>query len=281
MLSQTRAAGTPPPAVVLKSKRKFLRTVQQDSEELTPVQEHLIQRSLTALASKLPEEVFTGLKTKSRVSVTGSACAEATRAEGGTYEALLVLVTSREDMIPVRDFDTGKVLTYKSASLFESAGEALFHCCLDEVLRTTPEELRKVQLTTVKEPGKARTVTKGPAALKVVLDTVSKICSWPLKKLESSASGMGKSHHGWNLFCDLFDEQNFKKTLPRSRRGGGRIRRPPRADVRMGRSVLLKYRLPRSDRPYKPYGSRTHRRILDAPMRYPPSSTGDRARGLF
>jgi hypothetical protein len=211
MLSQTRAAGTPPPAVVLKSKRKFLRTVQQDSEELTPVQEHLIQRSLTALASKLPEEVFTGLKTKSRVSVTGSACAEATRAEGGTYEALLVLVTSREDMIPVRDFDTGKVLTYKSASLFESAGEALFHCCLDEVLRTTPEELRKVQLTTVKEPGKARTVTKGPAALKVVLDTVSKICSWPLKKLESSASGMGKSHHGWNLFCDLFDEQNFKK----------------------------------------------------------------------
>jgi hypothetical protein len=113
-------------------------------------------------------------------------------------------------MIPIRDLDSGGLCSYIKATEFESAGEALFHCCLDEVLRTSPEDLRSVYLTIVKEPAKARAVTKGPAALKVVLDTVSKICSWPLSKVESSASGMGKSHHGWNLFNDLFNEQSFK-----------------------------------------------------------------------
>nr|WKR37703.1 putative RNA-dependent RNA polymerase [Leptosphaeria biglobosa narnavirus 12] len=210
MLSQTRAAGTPPAAVVLKSKRKFARTVQEDSPRLTPTQRLVMRKSMSALATKLPREAFTGLSTKARVTVTGSACAEATRREGGTYEALLQLVHSRDDMIPVRDFDTGKPVAYKKAREFESAGEALFHCCLDEVLRTQPEDLRRVTLATVKEPAKARTVTKGPAALKVVLDTVSKICAWPLKKVPSSKSGMGKSHHGWNLFTELFDEENYK-----------------------------------------------------------------------
>jgi hypothetical protein len=210
MLSQTRAAGTPPPTVILKSKRKFLRTTQELNPERTALDKHMFQTALRTLAAKLPRFVFTGLGTKSRVTVTGAACIEATRREGGSYEALLQLVTSREDQIPIRDLDTGRVLRYQKHSAFESAGECLFHCCLDEVLSTTPEELRTVALTTVREPGKARTVTKGPVALKVVLDTISKICSWPLKKgVKSSESGMGRSHHGWNLFIDLFDEENY------------------------------------------------------------------------
>jgi hypothetical protein len=121
--------------------------------------------------------------------------------------------------IPIRDMDTMKILEFKSKDSFESIGTAVFHACLDEVLHMSVEELRSVHLTIVKEPAKARVVTKGHAALKIVLDTVSKICSYPLKKgIKSSSSGMGKSHHGWNLFKDMSSEEMFELLFTEDRK---------------------------------------------------------------
>jgi hypothetical protein len=77
-------------------------------------------------------------------------------------------------------------------------------------------------LVMISEPGKARTVTKASAALKVVLDLVNKLCSHPLGKIASSASGMNKSSHAWNTFRNgwtnegkefVFAEQNRSTTV--------------------------------------------------------------------
>jgi len=208
-LCQTRGSGTPPSLVVLQSKEKFLRTVQEEPPQITQTEYNLLARSVDMALEKVPGHVFTGLATKARVTVTGSACWEETRKGGGTAQAILELMQQYDEIqIPVHHLDTGVITHHQWKSDFESVGEAIFHACLHKVLTTPLEELRQVHLTIVKEPGKARVVTKGLAALKIVLDTISKICSYPLKKgFRSSESGMGRSHHGWNLFKDMFSDE--------------------------------------------------------------------------
>jgi hypothetical protein len=210
-LSQTRGSGTPPPLVVLRSKRKFILSVDSPPPEVTPTQAALFEVAMDEVIGEIPDHIFTGLDTKARITVTGSACWEANRSEGGTAQAILDLMAKYEEMpIPIRDLDTMKILEFRPKDAFESIGTAVFHACLDEVLHMKPEELREVWLTVVREPSKARVVTKGHAALKIVLDTISKICSYPLKKgIKSSSSGMGKSHHGWNLFKDFTSEEMY------------------------------------------------------------------------
>jgi hypothetical protein len=211
-LSQTRGSGTPPALVLLHSKRKFLRSVQEAPPEMTRTQRDLVSVALDDVISGIPDHVFTGLETKARVTVTGAACWEHSRSEGGTAQAILDIMSKYSDGrgIPIRDLDTGEITSWHTKEQFDSIGTAVFWSCLHEVLQVSPEELAEVSLTLVKEPGKARVVTKGRAALKIVLDTVSKICSYPLKKgLESSASGMGRSNHGWNLFKDMFGEELY------------------------------------------------------------------------
>jgi len=210
-LSQTRGSGTPPPLVVLRSKRKFILSVDSPPPEISETHVALFEKAMDDVMEEIPDHIFTGLSTKARVTVTGAACWEANRREGGTAQAILDLMAKYEDMpIPIRDLDTGKISEVLRKDDFESIGTAVFYACLDEVLHTKPEDLRSVWLTVVREPSKARVVTKGVAALKIVLDTVSKICSYPLKKgIKSSTSGMGKSHHGWNLFKDFTSEEMY------------------------------------------------------------------------
>nr|UYL95378.1 MAG: RNA-dependent RNA polymerase [Baoding Narna tick virus 2] len=219
-LSQTRGSGTPPPLVVLRSKRKFLRSVDSPPPDISDTHYALIASAMDSVMVELPDHIFTGLDTKARVTVTGSACWEANRREGGTAQAVLDLMSKYDDMpVPVRDLDTGEITEFLSKERFDSIGSAVFWACLDEVLHTKEEDLRKVFLTVVREPSKARVVTKGHAALKIVLDTVSKICSYPLKKgFRSSASGMGKSHHGWNLFKDMTSEEMYELLFTEDRK---------------------------------------------------------------
>jgi len=212
ILSQTRGSGTPPPLLVLASKEKFILSVQEAPPSISKSNLSLISKAMDLAVESIPQEVFTGLDTKARVTVTGSACWEETRRSGGTAQAVLDILGKYEGekFIPIRNLDTGNIDEWRRKDDFESVGTAVFFACLQEVLDTDPEHLGDVFLTLVREPGKARAVTKGIAALKIILDTVSKICSWPLKKgFKSSESGMGKSHHGWNLFKDMFSEELY------------------------------------------------------------------------
>jgi len=209
LLSQTRGCGTPPPLVLLQSKVKFLSTIGREPPPEPETFRSLRRACLLEVINELPEEAFTGLRTKARVTVTSSSSWEKTRREGGTIEAARELLATLPigESVPVRDLDTGRIECYRHPSAFDSTGEVVFWLALDHTLRTPPDLLKQAFLTVVKEPGKARSVTKARACLKIVLDLVNKIVSVPLERgLRSSASGMGKSNHGWNLFCRLMTD---------------------------------------------------------------------------
>jgi len=78
IFSQTRGCGTPPPLVVNQSKRKFLLTISSEPTVPSRTMFSLFRRALEQILEDLPKEAFTGLSTKARVTVTGSACWEKT-----------------------------------------------------------------------------------------------------------------------------------------------------------------------------------------------------------
>jgi hypothetical protein len=210
MLSQTRGCGTPPPLVLLQSKVKFLTTISQEKPAEHPSARAIRLAALEEVLSGLDDSAFTGLGTKARVTVSTSASWEKTRNEGGTIEAAREILASLPvgEQVPIRDLDTGRIETYRDRDKFDSTGEVVFWLALDHTLRTPPDLLRQAFLTMVKEPGKARSVTKARACLKIVLDLVNKLVSGPLEKgIRSSTSGMGKANHGWNLFCRLMSDE--------------------------------------------------------------------------
>jgi hypothetical protein len=193
---------------------KFLNTISSPNKKLNPTAMGLITCSIKSVIENIPYEAFTGLSTKARVTITASSCWEYNRKEGGTIQAIQDIVfMGRSGMpVPVVSLHTGKEIS--KIKLTETAvGGYIFWACLGIVLRTEPKDLLRAYMVTVKEPGKARTVTKASACLKIVLDVVNKLCSDPLRRgIRSSQSGMGKSHHGWNLFKDLYTEI-FKSKL--------------------------------------------------------------------
>jgi hypothetical protein len=210
ILSQTRGAGRPPPTVSLQSKRDMIVVVSTDAAPFTPTRKKLVLSALDQILRDLPQEAFTGLATKARVTVASSASWEKTRREGGTIEALRLVLESysTDDPVPIRDLDTGVITDHWGPTGFSTVGEFVFWASLDYVLRTPPEYLTYLFLTVVQEPGKSRTVTKGLACLKIVLDVINKICAWPLKRgIESSTSGMGRSHHAWNYFIRMMSDE--------------------------------------------------------------------------
>jgi hypothetical protein len=199
ILSQTRGMGKPPPIVILQSKIKFIKTVTSKSK----VQKwhlRIIKEGLKRVVAKIPSHSFTGLSTKAAVNVTTRACKEYTRQEGGSLQGVMNFTSLKQagKRVPVRDLQTGKILKETSDL---GLGEYIFWSCLDTVLKTRPQKLYEVELIVLSEPGKARSITKATYCLKVVLDVVNKLCSWPLGRgIPSSKSGMKKSHHPWNLF---------------------------------------------------------------------------------
>jgi len=209
ILTQTRGCGTPPPLIVLQSKEKFLKTVSQTPEPFSETQKRLVKATIDKIISDLPDEAFTGLATKARITVSTAASWEKTRKEGGTIAHIHELVFDGKAGVPapVRNLETGQVTHSLLVGEFESPGEYIFWRCLDFCLRTPLDVLQHAFLTVVKEPGKGRSVTKARSYLKVVLDVISKICAEPLKKgISSSTSGMGRSHHGWNFFQHFYDK---------------------------------------------------------------------------
>jgi len=204
---QSRGCGTPPMIDVLLSKRKFVQTVTIEAPPLEQGKKALIRSGILEILRTVPDHAFTGLTNKAVITVTTSACSELGVRDGGTTQAIANELSSLgpSAKIPIRDLDTGKISEWVPQDSLE-IGEKIFWHCLQKILETDPKELRKVSLLVVKEPGKARCVTKGLSYLKVVLDVVNKICSHPLKKgIASSQSGMSKESHGWEFFKGFFD----------------------------------------------------------------------------
>jgi hypothetical protein len=170
---------------------------------------------LKDVLSDISDEDLTGLATAARVSVTSSACYENMVKEGGTIEAINSLLVSATVGRPVRILDlwTGKHVAYSKLEE-TTVGEYIFWRSLEEVLSMKPDQLRKLKLVMVTEPGKARTVSKGRACLKIVLDVVNKLVAKPFAKaFPSSSSGMEKSNHGWNVYKAFFTSPLFEEVF--------------------------------------------------------------------
>jgi len=207
-LSQTRCMGTPPPLVVHQSKHKLITCISKVPKPLTPTQRSLVMVGINRTIAKIPDHAFSGLATKARITLTTAACWEETKKDGGSVQAIADIIAGLHKGVKAKiiDLETGLYLRDVSHEDVE-AGEYIFWRSLEEVLRSKPEEISQVRALVVKEPAKARTVTKGKICLKIVLDVVSKICSWPLKKVPTSKSGMGMDAHGWNLFNDFYSNE--------------------------------------------------------------------------
>jgi len=202
--------------VAIESKIDALRIFQTPSEELPSTHEAIYRASIDRVINTIPNEAFTGLTTKARIRVTTSACWEKTRKDEGTLGAIGDILTGYDPKSAIKtiDLNTGKPgVLLKNPTV----GEYIFWTCLKHVLATPVEILRAVMLIIVREPGKARSVTKGAACLKIVLDVISHLCSIPLEKgLDSSKSGMGAAHHGWNLFKAFSHAENKDLFFDRS-----------------------------------------------------------------
>ena len=213
LLSQSRGVGTPPMIDVVQSQMKFSATLQLDAIPLNQERENAIRFGMETICQNLPDYALTGLTTKAIITLTTSACLGSKVSDGGTTQAISDEINGLEPgyKIPIRDLNTGSILSYSERESLEM-GERIFWHCIQRILETDPRELRKADMVVISEPGKSRCVTKGTAYLKVITDVVSKICSWPLKKgIESSTSGMSKESHGWEFFKSFFktDEPNL------------------------------------------------------------------------
>jgi len=203
ILMQNRGMGTPPLICKLQATVKTLTVLQQESTPLTPTEKGILRGLLERFTKELPKDVFTGLSTKAGVNISNSACWEKTRTEGGTICEINEILNGGKHRVKVRDLYTGKVIDYKHLSEC-TIGEYVFWSSLDVVLCTETEELSSVFVATLNDPGKSRTITKGMAALKIILDAVHGICAYPLGKVQSSRSGMRDENHTWNIFQDFF-----------------------------------------------------------------------------
>jgi len=229
-LTQTRCAGVPPPLVVLKSKYKALNVFATPPEPLPEGTLQIIAASVDRVIEKIPDHAFTGLHSKAAVNATSAACFEYKRSEYGTLQGLKDIIRGYEAgvEVPTLDLYTGKEdIWFKPGEC--SLGTYIFWACLRICMSMDPDELSSVIIAVAEEPGKARTVTKGKTALKVVLDVVNHICAWPLAKgLESSKTGMKSSAHAWNVFKSFYKQENkgeffrYMKDFPKDSNVGGK-----------------------------------------------------------
>jgi hypothetical protein len=158
------------------------------------------------LIGNVPDAAFFGLQTKAGIRVTTAAALEKTRAEGGSAQAVNDFLYEAHIGRKVRVLNLHHGTVEEERSLSElTVGEYIFWRSLEIVLSTPLPELRSAYMVGVMEPGKTRVVTKTMVSLKIVLDVVNGICSWPLAKgFESSSSGMLKEAHGWNFFKEFY-----------------------------------------------------------------------------
>jgi len=206
-LTQTRGCGTPPPLVILKSKIKFLKTISSEPAKQSAIRNRFVRAAVEGVIHDIPQHHFTGLATKARISVTSAATFENLKREYGTIQAVQDLLLNGVTSIKAKiiDLNTGRFDGW--INIQPEPATYIFWRCLEFVMATPLDELKVAYTTMVREPAKARTVTKARACLKVVLDVVSKICAYPLSKgVPSSTSGMKQSNQGWNFFKDMHNE---------------------------------------------------------------------------
>jgi hypothetical protein len=123
------------------------------------------------------------------VRITEAASFYKTKDQGGTFEETReILERNKGKQVMDFDYETKLPKGWISEKDCESTGDWIFKCALYEIMKCkSKEEFNMVYLCVVSDPAKARSVTKPTAALKVVLDLVSKVCANVLGKAFKSS----------------------------------------------------------------------------------------------
>jgi hypothetical protein len=100
VLSQTRGAGKPPPVCIVQAKIAFLKTVTTP-DDISVVKLKIIAQCMDEALRELPSHIFTGLSTKSGVTVNNSACFEYTQEDGATIQAIQDICKGFDYGLPV------------------------------------------------------------------------------------------------------------------------------------------------------------------------------------
>jgi hypothetical protein len=214
LLSQTRAAGTPPAPIKEQSLKKWVETVSQPSslalyEELKDPLIGAIDKYYNEVVSSFPtgdsrEQFLRGCQMSSKISLSDSAEINHSSNLGGKLEAVRALM-SQTGAVNQVDLDTGKdsgkVLTLDEDPL----GEMIFHHCLGRWKNSSPyaNDKMSIRVAVVPELGKYRTITVGSIEHAVLLHPMSHIGLKFLEASASSASGVAAANQAWEFFRRL------------------------------------------------------------------------------
>jgi hypothetical protein len=207
LLIQTRAGGTPPPHMILKSYQKFKETITSPvrapeyPERIAKATKVVFDR--IARVQNLPFEVALALN-RAKISLSDSAELSVPRHDGGKYEAF------RQVYRRIQDADVFRVNLHDGSLTSEiipqedsNIGERCFHFTLRELKEGKLPDILTVRSEAVVEAGKIRLITVGEIHHNILLHPASHILLDVLKLVPSSASGVGAANHAFEFYKRL------------------------------------------------------------------------------
>jgi len=213
MLSQTRAAGVPPPAVKRLAIAKWMATVTTPSnsdlaESLKPALQQAVDDFYDEAVKGVPEEqleiFFRRCMKSSKISLSDSAELNVTVADGGKLEAARrALQVAMNDGVKEIDLETGEH-TGKNIIYSDGIGEMLFHQTLNKWKEGPYKDGKMdVRVTAVPELGKYRVITVSSLDHAILLHPLSHMTLEFFGAYAPTAAGVKSSNQAWEFFRRL------------------------------------------------------------------------------
>jgi len=207
MLTQTRASGLPTGIIIKESVKKFVDVTSMESVR-TWDKNHFKDRLSRSILDNIPS--FDPTKLKSRLSISTTACVHSSVLKGGKARVARDLLVSKTPVYLV-DLETG----VDTNTLIEpsSIGEYLFHLSLKSCRDFPKENIMKVNLSTVREPSKARSVTSSNFFHSQALQPYSHMLLDILSRFDQFKVGISSSRDGWHVYKSLSYDQRVSRLL--------------------------------------------------------------------
>jgi len=190
-MCNTRSSGLPPRQMVDESIKKFIDTTSLPNKEVKLDHQVLDRIDL----HRRDNDVNWSIRSKIVLSTT--ACYEVGQKSNGKYNALQMIDQVNEDVLV--DLVTGDEKKFKPPNI----GERLFHKCLSLVSKNGISDYLNVNLSTVREPGKARTITSSSVVHATVLQPLSHLILEWLKAIPELYSGLKLERDAWECYTSL------------------------------------------------------------------------------
>jgi len=199
MITQTRASGLATKSMVQESLEKFKRITTTPCKRTWS--RDYVHDLCDQMDKNFPAYDCGDINRKSKIVFTTSACWETSKENGGKFGALQELLRCNEDT-PRICLETGSVLDI-NFDWGNNLGEKLFHLCLKRVKIKGTLDFNQVNLATVREPAKARTITSPSVIHTEVLQPLAHVLLEYLRIFPELNSGVKKSRHLWNLYTSI------------------------------------------------------------------------------